>query len=170
MEHQKLKAGWRLLWHGKELETEVPCSLYTDLYRHGEIPDPYFRDNAAGAEELSREDCTYALTFDAAPEVFACPRAVLRFDGVNTLAEIVLNGTVIGKTYNMHRVWEFEVRGLLRETENVLEVRLSSPLRYLAEQVEKNGSIPCNTDTTDGFPYLRKSSCMFGWDWGVSQS
>lgn len=166
MEHQKLKAGWRLLWHGKELETEVPCSLYTDLYRHGEIPDPYFRDNAAGAEELSREDCTYALTFDAAPEVFACPRAVLRFDGVDTLAEIVLNGTVIGKTYNMHRVWEFEVRGLLRETENVLEVRLSSPLRYLAEQVEKNGSIPCNTDTTDGFPYLRKSSCMFGWDWG----
>ena len=52
MEHQKLKAGWRLLWHGKEPGNRGPCSLYTDLYRHGEIPDPYFRDNAAGAEEL----------------------------------------------------------------------------------------------------------------------
>ena len=166
MQQQKLNAGWRLHWHGREWETEVPFSLYGDLVRRGEIPDPYFRDNAAQAEELSREDCDYTLTFDAAPEVLACPRAVLRFEGVDTLAEIALNGTPLGKTYNMHRVWEFEARSLLREKGNVLAIRFFSPLRYLQEQVEKNGSIPCNTDTTDGFPYLRKSSCMFGWDWG----
>lgn len=166
METQLLQNGWHLLWHGKEWETQVPCSLYSDLFRHGVIEDPYFRDNATEAFALSEEDCAYALDFDADPQVLACPRALLRFDGVDTLAAVFLNGQELGRTFNMHRVWEFPVTGLLRATGNHLEVRFSSPLRYLAEQVEQNGSIPCNGDTTDGFPYLRKSSCMFGWDWG----
>ena len=33
------------------------------------------------------------------------------------------------------------------------------------KQLKLQGAIPCNTDTLDGFPYLRKSNCMSGWDW-----
>ena len=163
---QPLLENWKLLWQGKEVDVRVPCSLYTDLYRCGAIPDPYFRDNETAAFELSKEDCAVRTSFDAPPELLACPRVLLRFEGVDTLAEIVLNGTALGRTFNMHRVWEFSVRELLRERDNRLEVRFSSPLRYLEEQVRLHGSIPCNGDTVDGFPYLRKSSCMFGWDWG----
>ena len=63
MKRQELAAGWKLLWHGREIETQIPCSLYGDLTRCGEIADPYYRDNETEAFALSREDCTYALTF-----------------------------------------------------------------------------------------------------------
>ena len=139
---QPLLENWELLWQGKEVDVRVPCSLYTDLYRCGAIPDPYFRDNETAAFELSKEDCAVRTSFDAPPELLACPRVLLRFEGVDTLAEIVLNGTALGRTFNMHRVWEFSVRELLRERDNRLEVRFSSPLRYLEEQVRLQGSIP----------------------------
>ena len=170
MKRQELAAGWKLLWHGREIETQIPCSLYGDLTRCGEIADPYYRDNEAEAFALSREDCTYALTFSADGDLLSCARLLLRLEMIDTLADVWLNGTCVGSACNMHRVWEFPVKGVLREGTNRLEVRLHAPLPFLEQQVAENGSIPCNGDTVDGFPYLRKSSCMFGWDWGVSQS
>ena len=166
MKRQELAAGWKLLWHGREIETQIPCSLYGDLTRCGEIADPYYRDNEAEAFALSREDCTYALTFSADGDLLSCARLLLRLEMIDTLADVWLNGTCVGSACNMHRVWEFPVKGVLREGTNRLEVRLHAPLPFLEQQVAENGSIPCNGDTVDGFPYLRKSSCMFGWDWG----
>ncbi len=89
----------------------------------------------------------------------------LKFLGIDTLADIYLNGTHVGNTYNMHRTWEFSVRELLKEKGNLLEIRFHSPILYMEEQNRLQGKIPCNTDTIDGFPYLRKSNCMSGWDW-----
>ena len=166
MKRQELAAGWKLLWHGREIETQIPCSLYGDLTRCGEIADPYYRDNEAEAFALSREDCTYALTFSADGDLLSCARLLLRLEMIDTLADVWLNGTCVGSACNMHRVWEFPVKGVLHEGTNRLEVRLHAPLPFLEQQVAENGSIPCNGDTVDGFPYLRKSSCMFGWDWG----
>lgn len=165
MEKQSLKEGWQLLWEGKSLEASVPFSMYHSLYEHGEIEDPYYRDNCEAAMELSRKDVTYQCTFDAEPQVYACSKIALHFDGVDTLADLYLNGTLLGNTYNMHREWEFEVKDILKEKENLLEVQFHSPIRYMEEQVEKYGSIPSNTDTLDGFNYLRKANCMSGWDW-----
>lgn len=164
MLEQQLTKGWKLLWKGKELETELPCSVYSDLLKHGEIEDPFYRDNEKELLPLSEEDYTYRLCFEADGELLDKPKILLKFDGVDTLADIFLNGNKLGETYNMHRSWEFDVRGILKEA-NILEVRLHSPMRYMREQMEEKGAIPCNTDTLDGFPYLRKSSCMSGWDW-----
>ncbi len=166
MEKQLLQTGWRLLWKGRELETQVPCSVYSDLLAYGEMEDPFYRDNEGKVLALAEEDYTYRLTFDAEEAVLRCGRQWLRMEGVDTLADIVLNGEVLGSTFNMHREWEFPVEGILREKGNQLEVRLHSPVKFLREQVALHGSIPCNADTLDGFPYLRKSSCMMGWDWG----
>ncbi len=165
MERQELKKGWELLWKDATLETSVPFSVYHDLFTHGEIDDPYYRDNAEAAMELSRDDYTYRCRFDAQPEIFSCEKILLHFDGVDTLADIYLNENLLGSTYNMHREWEFDVADCLKEKDNLLEVRFRSPIVYMDEQVEKNGSIPSNTDTLDGFNYLRKANCMSGWDW-----
>lgn len=164
MTKQQLTNGWKLLWNDKELETELPCSVYSDLFKHGEIEDPFYRDNENELLPLSEEDYTYRLCFEADAELLGKPKIILKFDGVDTLADIYLNGEKLGETYNMHRVWEFEVKDILKK-ENILEVRLHSPMRYMREQIAEKGVLPCNTDTLDGFPYLRKSSCMSGWDW-----
>lgn len=165
METQQLLKDWKLIWKDKELDTQIPCSIYSDLFAHGEIDDPYYRDNENKLLPLSEEDYTYRLEFDVDKEVFAKTDVRLRFEGVDTLADIYLNDNRLGETYNMHRIWEFPVKAFLRREKNTLEVRLRSPMKYMCEQKEKLGAIPCNTDTLDGFPYLRKSSCMSGWDW-----
>lgn len=165
MERQNLREGWKLHWHDKLLETQVPFSMYSDLLKYGEIEDPYYRDNEKEALPLSREDCTYETVFDVNPEMFESRHIWLKFDGVDTLADIYLNGAYIGAAYNMHREWEFPVKEFLKEKENKLEVKFHSPVVYMEEQLKLQGDIPSNTDTLNGFAYLRKSNCMSGWDW-----
>lgn len=166
MKRQELKEGWKLRYYDKELKTQVPFSLYYDLLNHEEIDDPFYRDNESGAFPLSKEDYTYVLNFDTSHEIINCKRIWLRFDGIDTLADIYLNDAFLGETFNMHRVWEFPVEKYLKERGNELRVYFHSPVRYMEEQIRIHGAVPCNTDTLDGFPYLRKSSCMSGWDWG----
>ncbi|NLL76231.1 MAG: glycoside hydrolase family 2 protein [Clostridiales bacterium] len=165
MKIQHLTTGWQLVWNDKLLNTEVPFSIYSDLFKHGEIEDPFYRDNEKEALPLSKNDYIYRLYFDVEEKLFECEKKWLRFDGVDTLSEIFLNGISLGKTFNMHRVWEFPLENILKEKGNLLEVRLYSPMCYMEEQIALHGAIPCNTDTLDGFPFLRKSSCMSGWDW-----
>lgn len=165
MERQELREGWRLRYQDEELKTQVPFSLYNDLLNHGKIQDPFYRDNESEAFPLSKEDYTYVLEFDADKDIMKCRSIWLWFEGIDTLADIQLNGVFLGETFNMHRVWEFSVKEHLKERGNQLYIHFHSPVRYMEEQIRIHGSIPCNTDTLDGFPYLRKSSCMSGWDW-----
>lgn len=166
MQKQELREGWALICQDKKLKTSVPFSMYYDLLEHGEIEDPFYRDNESEAFHLSEEDYSYTLDFIPDETIRKSNRIVLRFEGIDTLADIYLNGSLLGSTYNMHRTWEFQVKELLTEGTNHLSVLFHSPVRYMQEQIREHGEIPCNTDTLDGFPYLRKSSCMSGWDWG----
>ena len=92
-------------------------------------------------------------------------KLILRFDGIDTIADIMLNGTILGHTENMHRIFEYSVRELLKPEDNELRVLLFSPTRYIEQAYEKQ-PIEGSSDAMRGFPYLRKAHCMFGWDWG----
>lgn len=105
---------------------------------------------------LSREDYTYQTEFDVTEQMMKNSQIRLKFLGIDTLADIYLNGTHVGNTYNMHRTWEFSVRELLKEKGNLLEIRFHSPILYMEEQNRLQGKIPCNTDTIDGFPVSEK--------------
>ena len=67
----------------------------------------------------------------------------------------------------MFRTWEFDVKGVLRERGNRLEIRFDSPLPFLAER-ERIRHLPDwhGPREVDGRAWLRKEPCSFGWDWG----
>ncbi len=96
-------------------------------------------------------------------------RLFLRFDGIDTLADIYLDGKLLGVAYNMNRVWEYditmEVKDDGEDTVYHLKVVLYSPTRYIEEENEKC-PVGGSEDAMPGFPHLRKAACMFGWDWG----
>ena len=164
---RKLHENWRMctVGTGEYIPAAVPGSVYNDLLTNGKMEDPYYRDNETKALALMEDDFEYVSRFDVEGELLACEQVLLRFDGIDTLADIRLNGTWIGTANNMHRIWEFPVKGLLRERENELKVVLHSPTKFIREQEEKE-PIPGSGDAMRGFPYLRKAHCMFGWDWG----
>ena len=168
MNRLNLNGVWTLSIPGSpfsETEARVPGSVYHDLLASGQIPDPFWRDNENEALKIMEYDFIYRRTFSADAALLAHERIRLRCHGLDTLAAVEVNGKAAGKADNMHRTWEFDVKALLREGENSLQITFSSPTRYIREAYDRQ-PLEGSSDAMRGFPYLRKAHCMFGWDWG----
>ena len=166
MIQQSLNGIWSMTDDsGLSVQGTIPGSVYSFLLDAGKMEDPYYRDNEPDALRLMEQDYTFSRTFETDGELLSCPHIILRFDGIDTLSEIRLNGILLGETDNMHLAWEYDVKDLLREGTNTLEVRILSPTKYIAEK-DKEYHLGGSRESMRGFPHLRKAHCMFGWDWG----
>lgn len=167
MIRQKLNHNWQMYGPGESPRPAVvPGTVYTDLLRRGEMEDPFWKDNEIRALSLMEKDYEYVTCFDAEKELLASSRILLRFDGLDTIADIYLNGTQVGAAYNMHRIWEYDVTHILKETGNELKVLLHSPLKFIRDAFAECRTLG-SEDAMDGFVHIRKAHCMFGWDWGA---
>jgi beta-mannosidase len=148
---------------GHSFGATVPGSVHTDLLAAGLIADPYLDDNESLQAWIGVCDWEYRTTFDWRDEGRDVTELV--FEGLDTIARVELNGTVIAETRNMHRTYRAEVRELLRDGENVLTVTFASPVRYADRESLMQGYRP----HVNHHPYnsIRKMACNFGWDWGL---
>ena len=106
-----------------DLPVTMPCSLYSALRGAGLIPDPYYGKNA---EELLRNmsgAAVFSARFDASVATVTEKYAYLRISGVDTVAEIYLNGSLLGKADNIHRTYVYDVKGKLLVGENSITVK-----------------------------------------------
>lgn len=167
MQIQKLNENWQMCINGTEefLPAAVPGSVYQDLLDNGRMEDPYYRDNELKALKIMDNDFTYITRFDVPEAILGRESVLLHFDGIDTIGDVFLNGTLLGCVKNMHRTWEFPVKELLLAAGNELKVVLHSPTRFIREAYEER-PMEGSSDAMKGFPYLRKAHCMFGWDWG----
>ncbi|MFP3090936.1 glycoside hydrolase family 2 protein [Treponema sp. TIM-1] len=147
------------------LPAQVPGSVYNDLLLNKKMEDPYWRDNEDRALAILENDFEYVNRFTPSPELSGSSRVVLRCEGLDTLADLYLNGEILGKADNMHRTWEYEVKDRLKPGENSLRIVFHSPTQFIREAYQKTRT-DGSSDCMDGFPLLRKAHCMFGWDWG----
>ena len=168
MIRQSISENWKMRRVGDEAfqEAAVPGTVYTDLLRNGNMEDPFFKDNELKALKLMDEDYEYVTQFACGEDIRSSRKVLLRFDGVDTIADIYLNDAKIGSPDNMHRTWEYEVKELLKPEENELRVVFHSPTRYI-EEAFKVSQTHGSEDAMDGFVNIRKAHCMFGWDWGA---
>ena len=160
-----LNDQWIMRDGDREYPCRVPCSLYDTLISAGALDNPYWRENEWAATGASDRDVTFEKSFPVPAEIMREERVFLTFQGIDTLAELYLNDTLLGSADNMHRVWEYDVKPLLREGENTLRAELHSPVRYIRE-MQKKRPIYGQNCTMEGYPHLRKAHYMFGWDWG----
>jgi len=168
MKQLSLNGPWTLDIPGSAfmaVPAEVPGSVYHDLLTAGRIPDPFYRDNETEALKLMEYDFHYSRAFQVDGELLDCGAVLLRCEGLDTLAAVYINGAEAGRADNMHRVWEFDVKDLLREGENTIAVHFASPTRFIRESYAADPA-DGTADAMEGFPSLRKAHCMFGWDWG----
>ncbi|MFC8536895.1 glycoside hydrolase family 2 protein [Streptomyces sp. NPDC057249] len=140
----------------------VPGCVHTDLLAAGLIEDPYLDDNETRLGWIGRTDWAYRTAFDWTPD--GHDHADLCFDGLDTVATILLNGTEIGRTANQHRSYRFPVRASLNEGENTLDVIFTAPYAYAEELRDRLGDRP--GAYTEPYAFIRKMACNFGWDWG----
>ncbi|MGE5528639.1 MAG: beta-mannosidase [Patescibacteria group bacterium] len=166
MQIQSLNGAWRLRRAGTEewLPAQVPGDVHTALLAAGRIPDPFVADNEKAVQWVAEADWEYGLEFDVEPGLLAEDNITLSCDGLDTLAEVSLNGETLGRTANMFRAYAWDVNPRLRPGTNELLVRFASPVAHIRRRQEMKplrggGDIP-------GGPHLRKAPCQWGWDWG----
>lgn len=160
---------WRALDEKQLHDGSVPGSVIADMLREGIIEDPYWRCNEYAIRERMMKDFLYRRTFTVQEDVGAMDEVQLVCEGLDTIAEIRLNGRTVAKTDDMHRVYRFPVRGLLRtgkNEENEIEILFSSALRFVREEDAQNDIFYASTGSIHGNAALRKAHYMFGWDWG----
>jgi len=148
------------------LPATVPGCVHTDLLAAGKIPDPFFRDNERSLQWIGDANWIYRRTFDVPVEILQRDRVLLRCDGLDTLATVKINGVEIGRTDNMFRTWEFDVRSVLKPGENQIEIVFASPLAYMRER--QAARVLCEwagPHEPRGRAWVRKEPCNFGWDW-----
>lgn len=166
------------LWHLSD-ETgrySVPFSLPGDgvsaLHSAGVIPDPYFGRNEYDLRWISERNWVAKRVFS-----HDGTDVDLVIDGLDTVAEITLNGQPLRRTENAFRRWRIPTLGRLRRGENTIEINFLSPVR---EGKAKSEALPFFVPSMHDHPVmsamcpipygnmLRKPACDFGWDWNIA--
>lgn len=152
-------------WH----EMTLPGSAMDVYVRDGVLPDPYIGTNEYRVRDFFWNDFVIEGTFNVTAEEAGKEHVQLVFEGIDTIADLYVNGEKIGHVSDMHRTYRFEVRDLVREGENELRVEILSPLKFVRDFVPEEG---CEsrfdaTGAVQGFRFIRKAASMYGWDWGA---
>lgn len=147
-----------------DIKCSVPCSLYSVLLENKLIDNPYIGINERKYKELSEKDCEFYTTFEITEKEINDDFTIIRFNCIDTLSTIRINGHKVAETDNMHRIYEFDIKPYLKKGKNTLNIHISSPLNYIEERNKKH-FVWTNEDTVKGAAHLRKASYMMGWDW-----
>lgn len=158
-------------WH----TATVPGTVQTDLLADKLLPDPFYRDNEARVQWVGLADWQYQTTFTVDKATLARDHVDLVFDGLDTFADVYLNGNKLIAADNMFRRWRVPVKSALHVGNNTLEVRLYSPIKRLLPWLLKQPyALPGEFDSAFGDEpkgkqtanYVRKAAYQYGWDWG----
>lgn len=160
------KWQWRSEGSNEFYEGTVPGSVLSDMLKLGQIQDPFWRLNEYPTRELFQQDYIYRRSFDVSAEDLNSNEVQLICEGLDTIADITLNGKQIAHVNDMHRTFVFDVKQYLKTENNQIEIHFYSSLRYVRHEDETNDIFYASTGCIHGNGALRKAHYMFGWDWG----
>ena len=167
---QNLNVGWKLHLNNKEdwIDARVPGNVHLDHLENRKIPDPFFGQNEAELQWISDEDWTYKLMFEPDKDLMERKNIILFFHGLDTYADIFLNNIKVLSANNMFHPWSANVKDVLRDGMNNLEIHFRSPLKEVTGQMNSiDHALPADNDQAGKTsPYTRKAPYHYGWDWG----
>lgn len=143
-------------------KSSVPGSVHTDLLLNGLIPDPFFGDNENVVQWIEKETWVYETDFLISAMEIRKKHIVLRFEGLDTYADVYLNSSLIFSTDNMFRAWELNVKPLLKKGKNQLKVVFHPTV----EKARQAAAMLSYTLPGEERVFARTGQYKFGWDWG----
>lgn len=146
----------------KVIEAQVPGNVETDLVKAGIENDPYYGENTFDYMKYEYFQWWYTKDFKV-PKKLEGDRYILLFNGIDTIADIYLNDTLIAHTDNMLIEHEVDVTDRIVPGKSYnLSVRIYSVMNYIKSKdytVWMRGCRHCSE-----LPYIRKAPHMMGWD------
>lgn len=167
-----LHTNWTFCQVGDTLwsDAKVPGTVHQDLLNHNRIPNPFYGMNEEAVQWVENEDWMYRTSFVVDEHQLSRDAAVLEMDGLDTYADVFLNGALILRSDNMFVGHKIEVKPVLRKGVNRLLVRFRSPVKEVLPQLQTNGfDYPASNDHSPWRTsvYTRKAPYSYGWDWGI---
>lgn len=133
--------NWEISQYMKDemyFEERYPCRLpaqvHEILVEHQKIKNPVITHCGEESLEVSNRDWIYRMEFKADTE-----RYVLKCRGLDTIADIYLNGIKIGSHRDMFYPFQTEVK-TRRNKKNILLFHFWSPVKYLERMKELHGA------------------------------
>ena len=167
-----LHTNWTFCQVGDTLwsDAKVPGTVHQDLLNHNRIPNPFYGMNEQDVQWVENEDWMYRTSFVVDEQQLSRDAAVLELDGLDTYADVFLNGALILRSDNMFVGHKVQVKPVLRKGVNRLLVRFRSPVKEVLPQLQTNGfDYPASNDHSPWRTsvYTRKAPYSYGWDWGI---
>jgi beta-mannosidase len=139
----------------------VPGTVHTDLLANKKIPDPFFGNNESKLLWISQVNWEYKCDFVVTSQQLNTADLALIFTGLDTRADVFLNGKKVLEANNMFREWSIPLRNKLRKGTNTVKVLFYSPLNT-ADGLAAQSPLKYPSDNNRN--YLRKAQYHFGWD------
>ena len=153
-------AGAAVGYDGSWIPIEAPGDIYLALIAAGRLDHPYAaRNEAAAAWVRDREwwwHAPLALTEDAAELVF---------EGLDTFADVYLDGQLLGSADNMFREWRFDLSGVAAGRHDLAVCFHPTALMTGSDPLPFWGSF-ADRISRSRRTVQRKAQFGWGWDWG----
>ena len=168
----KLDKNWQFTQADKNewMPAKVCGTVHQDLIDNGKLINPFFGMNEEKVQWVEKEDWKYRTTFTVSEAQLGHSAALLRFEGLDTYADIYLNGALLKRTDNMFVGYDLQVKDFLRKGDNHLTIYFHSPIKQALPQWETDGfPYPADNDHSQQRVsiYTRKAPYSYGWDWGI---
>lgn len=173
----RLDGQWRMSWcpigEGtqetarmmKKLPYLVPGDVHTPLIDAGLIEEPLYGLNSLDCRWVEEQEfwCERTFTLDAAD---LAPVMRLTFEGLDTTADVYLNGQHIGRHNNAFVEITWDVAAHVHPGENTLLVRIDQGLAEAQTHDLEQMGLMWNNDQP-WRAWMRKPQFVYGWDWTI---
>lgn len=135
---------------------ETPCIFEAELQKQCVLKDIYFSENIFDVQDYEYYHQWYSTKFNT-----SFKKTEIVFDGIDTVADIFVNGVWIGRVDNMFLQHKFVLENL-KEEDNELVVHIYPALKA-AEGYNIGAGEFAFTYNWASLP-IRKAPCSYGWD------
>ena len=142
------------------IDAKVPGNVEIDMLNAGLIKDPMHGDNVYLLRKYEGYQWLYQRTFEA-PKLSDGQRAILNMEGVDTLADVFINGKKVASLQNMLIGHKVDITDFLKDGENKIEVLIySAVIEGLKRDLPMMSTPGPHRDGVE----IRKAPHMYGWD------
>ena len=155
---------WEFLYVKSEtdsvwLPASADLNIYSSLLKNEIIGDPYYSSNADSLEWVQHREWKFRTHFSVSENVLNKKHLSLKFNGLDTYADVFLNGKKIFQADNYFCTWEADAKKNL-QTENDLLIVFKS-----VEETSDSLRNPLPyTLPGSAYVFTRKPAFQFGWD------
>lgn len=144
----------------------LPTDGISALHQAGLIPDPYWGRNEYDLRWIAERDWVATRAFELTDT-----DVDLVLSGVDTIVEIVVNGTIVTTCDNAFRTFRVNLAQAAQIGANTIRVIFKNSIAHAAKLQDAQPFYLPYQEGNNPIPnvnLLRKPQCDYGWDWNIA--